>query len=161
MVRILGIDPGLNNTGWGVIDYVDNTLICVNFGVIKTSVRDPIHLRLAKIHKSLTTILENLKPNQAAVENIFVNSNSMSSLKLGLARGVALCVPAIFEKEVFEYTANCVKKSVVGVGHADKNQVSIMVQKLLGCGEVKLDAADALAVAICHAHHSNALYLRT
>lgn len=152
--RILGIDPGLQRTGWGVIDVSGNRLRHVAHGVVKTVAGLPLAQRLVQIETGLLQVIEALKPHAAAVEEIFVNSNPGSALKLGIARGVALLVPARMGLDVAEYPANLVKKSVVGTGHAAKEQVGMMIRTLLpGCDVEKADAADALAVAICHAHH--------
>jgi len=152
--RIIGIDPGLHITGWGLIDYDGYRLKYVAHGIIASSPSDEIGSRLSGIFNGLSAAVEQYCPNEAAIEEVFVNKNPLSSLKLGMARGSAICCVGVMGLRVCEYTANKVKKSVVGVGHATKDQVSIMVQKLLNCGSVKSDAADALAVAICHAHHS-------
>jgi crossover junction endodeoxyribonuclease RuvC len=151
--RILGIDPGLHITGWGVIDYDGFHLKYVSHGTIVSQPSDGISLRLGNIFKGLSDIIEEYSPKEVGMEEVFVNKNPISSLKLGMARGTAICCAGVLGLKVFEYGANKVKKSVVGVGHASKDQVSIMVQKLLNCGNIKADAADALAVAICHAHH--------
>lgn len=152
--RILGIDPGLQRTGWGVIDVSGNRLRHVAHGVIKSTATLPLAQRLVQIETGLMQVIEALKPHAAAVEEIFVNNNPGSALKLGIARGVALLVPARMGLPVAEYPANLVKKSVVGTGHAAKEQVVMMIRTLLpGCDVEKEDAADALAVAICHAHH--------
>ena len=156
-MRILGIDPGLHITGWGVIDYDGYHLKYVSHGTIVTQPADHINLRLNKIYKELSNFIEDFSPNEASIEQVFVNNNPNSSLKLGMARGAAICCAGVLELPVFEYTPNKVKKSVVGVGHATKDQVSTMVQILLNCGPVKLDAADALAIAICHAHNNQIL----
>jgi len=153
--RILGIDPGLERTGWGVIETEGSRLIFCAAGVIKTKPADPIASRLLLIDTELSQVLLKHQPETAAIEETFVNMNAASSLKLGQARGVAMLVPARYGLEVAEYSANLVKKSVVGSGHAAKDQVGMMIKMLLpGCGELIADAADALAVAICHAHHA-------
>ncbi|MDR0678051.1 MAG: crossover junction endodeoxyribonuclease RuvC [Holosporaceae bacterium] len=152
-LKILGIDSGLHITGWGVIDYDGFHLKYVAHGVISSTASEEISQRLGNIFKGLADIIEEYSPSEAGIENTFVNKNPFSSLKLGMARGTAICCAGILGLKIVEYTPNKVKKSVVGTGHATKEQVSIMVQKLLNCGNVKLDAADALAVAICHAHH--------
>lgn len=154
LVRILGIDPGLHITGFGVIDFDDFRLKHVAHGTIVSETSLNISDRLSNIFKKLSDIIEDYSPNEAAIEQVFVNSNPMSSLKLGMARGVAICVPSIMGIPISEYTPNKIKKTVVGVGHASKDQISIMIEKLLNC-KAKLDAADALAIAICHAHHRN------
>ncbi|MDR1375793.1 MAG: crossover junction endodeoxyribonuclease RuvC [Holosporaceae bacterium] len=153
MSRILGIDPGLHITGWGIVDYDGFHLGYIAHGVIVTSTADEISLRLSYIFKQLSDIIEKYSPLEVGVENVFVNKNPESSLKLGMARGAVICCVGVLGLKIAEYTPNKIKKSIVGSGHATKDQVSIMVQKLLNCGSVKLDAADALATAICHAHH--------
>lgn len=153
-IRILGLDPGLRNTGWGIVDSQGNRLTYIGHGVVKSDSDLALSQRLDQLFRGLTEVIETFKPAEAAVEETFVNANPASALKLGMARGVVLLVPAQVGLVVGEYAANKVKKSVVGVGHADKNQVALMVQRLLsGCGKVTADAADALAIAICHAHH--------
>jgi crossover junction endodeoxyribonuclease RuvC len=159
MARILGIDPGLHITGWGAVDYDGYHLKYVAHGVIKTDQAVEIERRLGDIYRKLSEVIEKVAPQEVSVEQIFVNSNPASSLKLGMARGVALCVANIMGLKTFGYTPNAIKKTVVGSGHATKEQVSSMVKKLLNCGEVKHDAADALSVAICHAHSSRLLRL--
>jgi crossover junction endodeoxyribonuclease RuvC len=151
--RILGIDPGLHITGWGVVDYDGFRLKYAAHGTIVSSSSEDVALRLSRIFKELSDVVEEYSPEEAGIEEVFVNKNSFSSLKLGMARGAAICCVGVLGLKVCEYAANKVKKTVVGAGHATKEQVSMMVQKLLNCSDVKLDAADALAVAICHAHH--------
>ena len=155
MIRILGIDPGLHITGWGVIDYDVTRLRYVAHGTIVSPASENISERLGQIFKKLTDVIEEFSPNEVSIEQVFVNTNAMSSLKLGMARGAAICAANVLGLSVHEYTPNDVKKTIVGVGHASKDQISMMIQKLLNCGPVKLDAADALAIAICHAHHRN------
>lgn len=153
--RILGLDPGLRHTGWGVIDIKGNQLTHVAHGIISSSTDDALSARLVELFQGLQEIIQQYQPMEAAVEETFVNNNPVSTLKLGMARGVVLMTPALFNLRVAEYPANKVKKSVVGVGHATKEQISHMVQVLLPkAAPVKLDAADALAIAICHSHHS-------
>ncbi|HAJ90249.1 MAG TPA: crossover junction endodeoxyribonuclease RuvC [Rhodospirillaceae bacterium] len=153
-MRVLGIDPGLERTGWGIIDHQGSRLTFIAAGVIKSKSTETMAVRLCRIDAELTKILEAYHPDTSAIEETFVNSNSASSLKLGQARGVAILSPARFGLEVMEYAANTVKKSVVGAGHAAKDQVGMMIKVLLPTsGELEADAADALAVAICHAHH--------
>jgi crossover junction endodeoxyribonuclease RuvC len=159
--RILGIDPGLHITGWGVIDYDGFHLKYVAHGIIVSPPSDDISSRLSNIFNGLSNIVEKYSPHEASIEEVFVNKNPISSLKLGMARGTAICCVGVLGLKVSEYTPNKVKKTVVGVGHATKDQISIMVQKLLNCGSVKLDAADAIAVAICHAHHMKTFYAVT
>ena len=153
-MRMLGIDPGLQATGWGVIDVDGNRLIHVAHGVVKSDRTAPLAVRLTQLHEGLCAVVEQYRPASAAVEETFVNKNPRSTLSLGQARGVALLAPALSGLEVSEYAANLIKKSVVGSGHADKRQLAAMVHRLLpGCLTTSSDAADALAVAICHAHH--------
>ena len=152
---ILGIDPGLEHMGWGIIRSVGSRISFVASGVIITSPKSPIPERLVSLDAGLAEVLNIWKPECAAVEETFVNKNAVSSLKLGQARGIALLVPARAGLDVAEYSTNLVKKSVVGNGHADKTQIGMMVRMLLpGCVEKGSDACDALAVAICHAHHA-------
>jgi crossover junction endodeoxyribonuclease RuvC len=151
--KILGIDPGLHITGWGMIDYDGFQLKYVSHGTIKSSPSNDISSRLSHIFKTLSDVIEEYSPKEVSIEEVFVNKNPFSSLKLGMARGAAICCAGVLGLKIFEYTPNKIKKSVVGAGHATKEQVSIMIQKLLNCDSVKLDAADALAVAVCHAHH--------
>ncbi|HWD57416.1 MAG TPA: crossover junction endodeoxyribonuclease RuvC [Stellaceae bacterium] len=154
-MRVLGLDPGLRHTGWGVIDVAGNRLTHVADGVASAPVDLPLGERLVVLFRALGEVLERYRPDAAAVEETFVNKNPSSTLKLGVARGVVLLAPAERGVPVSEYSANLVKKSVVGAGHADKSQVQLMVRRLLpGCTILKADAADALAVAICHAHHA-------
>jgi crossover junction endodeoxyribonuclease RuvC len=152
-VRILGIDPGLNRTGWGVIASEGNRLSHIAHGVVTSDPAAALSDRLSSIYAELAKIIAIWTPQEAAVEEVFVNKNPGSTLKLGMARGVALLAPAMAGLAVGEYAANLVKKSVVGTGHADKTQIAMMVAMLLPGVKAKADAADALAVAICHAHH--------
>jgi crossover junction endodeoxyribonuclease RuvC len=152
-MRIIGIDPGLQRTGWGIIDIVGNKLTHIAHGVVKSSVASPTAERLGAIFEGLTQMISLWQPGEAAIEETFVNKNPASSLKLGLARGVAMLAPSKSGLSVAEYPANLVKKSVVGAGHAQKEQVQAMIKVLLPGVEASSDAADALAVAICHAHH--------
>lgn len=156
LIRILGLDPGLKHTGWGVIESHGQSLSFVAAGVVNPPCNDqPLSLRLAYLFEALKKIVETWCPDEAAVEEIFVNKNPASALKLGMARGVVLMTPCVLKVPVFSYSANMVKKSVVGVGHADKVQVQMMVRHFLPRMQEKLtmDATDALAVAICHCHH--------
>jgi crossover junction endodeoxyribonuclease RuvC len=153
-IRILGIDPGLRNTGWGVIEVVGARLGYVACGSIHTDAAATLAERLALIHRALARLVEVERPAEAAVEETFVNRDPQSTLKLGQARGVALAALALQGLPVAEYAANLIKKTVVGVGHAEKAQVAMMVRMLLPSSQVRSpDAADALAVAICHAQH--------
>jgi crossover junction endodeoxyribonuclease RuvC len=154
MVRLLGLDPGLRFTGWGVIDVDGNRLRHIGDGVIATDSAEPVPERLKILHDALMALLERLRPDEAAVEETYVNRNGAATLKLGYARGVALLTPALAGVTVTEYGAKSVKKAVVGTGGADKDQVEMMVRRLLPGAEIRrADAADALAVAICHAHN--------
>jgi crossover junction endodeoxyribonuclease RuvC len=153
-MRVLGLDPGLRHTGWGVIDVGGNRLIHVADGVISAATDLPLATRLVSLFRQITAVVERFHPDEAAVEETFVNRNPSSTLRLGVARGVVLLAPAEHGLPVAEYSANLVKKAVVGAGHAEKSQVQLMVRRLLpGCDGGEPDAADALAVAICHAHH--------
>jgi crossover junction endodeoxyribonuclease RuvC len=157
VIRILGVDPGLRNTGWGVIEVAGTRLSYVGCGSIHTDAATSLAERLAAIQRALTRLVETESPAEAAVEETFVNRDPQSTLKLGQARGVALAALALMDLPVAEYAANLVKKTVVGVGHAEKNQVAMMVKMLLpACQIGSPDAADALAVAICHAQHRTA-----
>lgn len=151
---LIGLDPGLRFTGWGVIRAEGNHLQHVAHGVISIPVSQDLAGRLADLHKKLSYLITEFKPHEAAVEETFVNRNAASTLKLGQARGVAMAVPALAGLPVSEYSATRVKKSLVGSGHAKKCQVKIMVRHLLaGLIAESSDATDALAVAICHAHY--------
>lgn len=153
-MRLIGFDPGLRNTGWGVIAVDGNRLKHIGDGVVHTDAKLSLAERLLQLHVGLSEVLDRFHPNEAAVEETFVNSNAVSTLKLGQARGIALLVPASQGIPVSEYTPNAVKKTVVGSGHAAKEQIQMMVKTLLpGCEIKTADAADALAIAICHAHH--------
>ncbi|MES2252911.1 MAG: crossover junction endodeoxyribonuclease RuvC [Pseudomonadota bacterium] len=155
-VRILGLDPGLRHTGWGLIESKGQGVRYLASGVIDPNVKEEsLALRLAELFEKLMIVVKECVPDEAVVEEVFMNKNPGSTLKLGMARGVVLLVPAHCNVPVFEYTANQVKKSVVGAGHADKNQVLQMVRRLLPTApmNMKPDAADALAVALCHTHH--------
>ena len=155
-MRLLGVDPGLRFTGWGVVDVDGNRLRHVANGVIKSGTGE-LALRLVRLHHGLQDVVSEHQPDSAAVEETFVNRDGQSTLKLGQARGIALLVPALAGIPVAEYAANRVKKSVVGYGHADKNQIGHMIGVLLPGALVESpDAADALAIAICHAHHIGA-----
>jgi crossover junction endodeoxyribonuclease RuvC len=152
-MRLIGLDPGLRLTGWGVIEIEGNRLRHVAHGVVKVTATGTLAERLRELFEGVAAIIESERPLEAAVEETFVNVNPGSTLKLGQARGVVMLAPARAGLPVFEYAANLVKKSVVGVGHADKRQIAMMVGRLLPGVEASADAADALAVAICHAHH--------
>ncbi len=153
-MRLLGLDPGLRNTGWGVIESDGYRLSHVANGVVTVAVGPSLAERLALLHEGLVAVIERYQPGEAAVEETFVNRNPASTLKLGQARGIAMLAPAQAGILVAEYTPNMVKKAVVGTGHAAKEQIQMMVATLLpGVDLAGADAADALAVAICHAHH--------
>ena len=152
-MRVLGIDPGLRRLGWGIIDAEGSRLRHVANGVCESQGGDDLATRLLALHRQLTEVLTRFAPQIAAVEQTFVNKDAVGTLKLGQARGIALLVPAQFGLPVGEYAPNKVKKTVVGVGHADKRQVLHMVKMQLPASDpAGPDAADALAVAICHAH---------
>lgn len=152
-MRILGIDPGLRILGWGVIESHGSRLSHVANGLCK-SVGDDLATRLLSLHTQLTEVLTQQMPDQAAIEQTFVNKDGAGTLKLGQARGVALLAAAQAGLPIGEYAPNRIKKTVVGVGHADKRQVLHMVRlQLPGCEPAGPDAADALAIAICHAHY--------
>jgi crossover junction endodeoxyribonuclease RuvC len=154
-MRLLGLDPGLRHTGWGVVEVDGNRLCHVADGIVHSREGRALAERLVDLFRGLTGVIERYAPDEAAVEESFVNKNPASTLKLGLARGIALLAPAERGIPVFEYSANLIKKSVVGVGHADKQQIEMMVRRLLPeAALAAADAADALAVAICHAHHA-------
>ena len=150
---LLGLDPGLRNTGWGIIDSEGNRLRHIADGAVHSDGTLDLAQRLDQLFIGVSEVIARYHPQSAAVEETFVNKNAVSTLKLGHARGVVLLAPAHVGLPVFEYGANQVKKSVVGVGHADKSQVAMMVKRLLPGSSASADAADALAVAICHAHH--------
>lgn len=150
-MRVLGIDPGLRNLGWGVIDVVGSKLTHVANGICHSTGTD-LALRLLSLHRQLTEVVVRFQPTTAAVEQTFVNKDAVATLKLGQARGIALLVPAQAGLEVGEYAPNAVKKCVVGVGHADKIQIQHMVKmQLPGVKLAGADAADALAIAMTHA----------
>jgi crossover junction endodeoxyribonuclease RuvC len=152
-MRLIGLDPGLRLTGWGVIDVDGNRLRHVAHGVIKVPSDRSLAERLCELFDGIAAVIAAQQPIEAAVEETFVNVNPGSTLKLGQARGVVLLAPARVGLPVFEYAANLVKKSVTGAGHAEKHQIAMMVGRLLPGVDATADAADALAVAICHAHH--------
>jgi crossover junction endodeoxyribonuclease RuvC len=153
-IRIIGIDPGLGHTGWGIVIIEGSRLSYVADGTCKSDRAQSLALRLVDLHAQLTAVIAEWRPAEAAVEESFVNKDARATLKLGHARAVALLVPACAGVPVAEYAPNLVKKTVVGVGHADKRQIRHMVERLLPrCTPKSADSADALAVAICHAHH--------
>jgi crossover junction endodeoxyribonuclease RuvC len=158
-IRIIGIDPGLRNMGWGIVELAGSRLIYVASGTVRSSDKAPLADRLRALHEGLAGIVACYRPDEAAIEEVFVNRDPQSTLKLGQARGIALVVPALAGLPVIEYAANLVKKTVVGAGHAEKTQIAMMVKALLPKWQLdapqKLgaDAADALAVAITHARY--------
>ena len=153
-IRIIGIDPGLRNTGWGVIEAEGTRLFYVADGSVHSDADAPLATRLLQIHMQLAEILQRYAPDEAAIEETFVSKDARATLKLGQARGAAMLAPALAGITVAEYAPNVVKKSVVGAGHAEKDQVKHMVKVLLPRAELNTaDSTDALAVAICHAHH--------
>jgi crossover junction endodeoxyribonuclease RuvC len=155
-MRILGIDPGLTKTGFGIIEIKNNNFIFINSGTIYTDAKEPIANRLYYLHDSLTMIIKEHFPDEAAIEETFVNINPASSLKLGQARGSLILTLGLSNLKVFEYSSTAVKKSVVGVGKAKKEQVMMMIKVLLPKSNCKSeDEADALAVAICHNNNKN------
>jgi crossover junction endodeoxyribonuclease RuvC len=156
-IRILGVDPGLRRTGWGVLSVEGTRLSFVAAGVIAPDETIDLARRLAALHAGLVAVLAAHRPDEAAVEETFVNSNASATLKLGQARGVAMLAPALAGVPVSEYAPNLIKKTVVGAGHAEKRQIQAMIRVLLPKAIVtSADAADALAVAICHAQHRGA-----
>lgn len=153
-IRILGIDPGLRHMGWGVVESLGSRLSYVACGTVNSDAKASTADRLRQLHEGLCLVLATHQPHEAAVEETFVNRDPQSALKLGQARGIALVVPSLAGLRVAEYAANVVKKTVVGAGHAEKQQVAMMVKVLLPrCDAKSADAFDALAVAITHAQH--------
>jgi crossover junction endodeoxyribonuclease RuvC len=154
MVRIIGIDPGLRNTGWGIIEQEGQRLIYVADGSVHSEANAELAVRLLQIHQQLLEVITRFAPDEAAIEETFVNKDARATLKLGQARGAAMLAPAIHGIAVSEYAPNQIKKSVVGAGHAEKDQVKHMVKMLLPKAHMNTaDSTDALAIAICHAHH--------
>jgi crossover junction endodeoxyribonuclease RuvC len=160
-IRILGIDPGLRRTGWGVIDVAGNRLIHVACGSVITDDKAEVATRLVAIHDGLVRVVEQFQPEEAAVEATFVNKDASATLKLGQARGIALLVPARAGLAVSEYAPNLVKKTIVGAGHGEKAQIRMMIGVLLPKADPQTeDAADALAIAVTHAHHRQSILLK-
>ena len=158
VVRILGLDPGLRHTGWGVIEVQGNRLSFVADGVVQPDPTLSLGERLKELFLEVQGLVAAYAPDECAIEDTFVNKNPVSTLKLGHARAAAMLAPAVAGIMVAEYKPNLVKKSVVGAGHADKVQVAAMMRVLLpGCALGSKDAADALAVAVCHAHHRSSV----
>lgn len=157
MVRIIGLDPGLRNTGWGVIEAEGTRLIHVANGAVHSDGDASLAERLLQIHSQVLAVLKEFVPDEAAIEETFVNVDGRATLKLGQARGAVMLAPAAMGIPVCEYAPNQIKKSVVGAGHAEKQQVKHMVRVLLPRTVLKTtDSADALAIAICHAHYRGA-----
>ena len=157
IVRILGLDPGLRRTGWGLVTIDGTKLAFLACGTVVSAQSEPLALRLRQLHDGLTDVVRDAAPDEVAVEETFVNKDAQATLKLGHARAIALLVPALADIPVAEYAANLVKKTVVGAGHADKRQIHAMVRVLLPKSDPPSDdAADALAIAITHAHHRKA-----
>lgn len=153
-IRIMGIDPGLRRTGWAIIESCGNSLKFIASGTVTSNNKCDLASRLCQLHDGLHEVLHGHKPDEAAVEHTFVNKDAVATLKLGQARGIALLVPALAGLPVAEYAPNAVKKSVVGAGHADKKQIHMMVKVLMPRATFDGDdAADAIAIAICHAHN--------
>lgn len=155
--RIIGIDPGLRRTGWGVIESDGVRLGYVASGYVSSDSDDVLAYRLREIFEGVAGVIQSFKPREASVEETFVNNNPRATLKLGQARGMALLAPAMAGLKVAEYPPNLIKKSVVGAGHAEKRQIQMMVRLLLPKANFdNADEADALAIAICHANHRTA-----
>jgi len=161
LIRILGIDPGLRRTGWGLIDVMGNRLIFVACGSVETNDKADLADRLVAIHDGLARVIADHTPHEAAVEATFVNRDPVSTLKLGQARGIAMLVPAKAGLAVAEYAPNLVKKTIVGAGHGEKVQIRMMIGVLLPKADPQSDdAADALAIAVTHAHHRQSVILK-
>lgn len=157
-IRIIGIDPGLRRTGWGVVETLGNSLRFIASGTVTSDDKADLAARLCQLHDGISAVLADHAPDEAAVEQTFVNTNAASTLKLGQARGIAMLVPARAGLRVAEYAPNAVKKAVIGVGHGDKKQIQMMLRVLMPKAVFDGDdAADALAIAICHAHHRQSL----
>ena len=160
-IRILGVDPGLRRTGWGIVAMRGNALSFIAAGTVRAPLDAELAMRLAAIFEGLDEVVRTHRPDEAAVEQTFVNRDGAATLKLGQARGIALVVPARAGIAVAEYAPNAIKKTVVGAGHADKAQIRAMVRVLLPLAKFDSDdEADALAIAICHAHHRQSVALR-
>jgi len=154
VIRIIGIDPGLRRTGWGMVESIGNSLSFVAAGTVTSDATLDLASRLRQLYDGLTDVVHSYKPDEAAVEQTFVNKDAVATLKLGQARGIAMVVPALAGLKVAEYAPNAVKKAVIGVGHGDKKQIHMMVKVLMPRATFDTeDAADALAIAICHTHH--------
>ena len=158
--RIIGIDPGLVHTGWGVIDTDGQKLQFVACGIIAPDSKEALSIRLFQLYQQMVQVIETYQPDEAAIEEIFVNHNSASSLKLSMARGVLLMLPNLFDMQVSEYQNRMVKQAISGSGRADKQQITQMVKYLLPKAKSEItrhDMADALAIAITHAHHGKVM----
>jgi len=153
-IRIIGIDPGLRRTGWGIVESDGVRLGHIASGLITSDAEADLAFRLRELFEGLVSVIAGFKPAEAAVEETFVNDNARATLKLGQARGMALLAPALKGLPVAEYAPNAIKKAVVGTGHAEKKQIQMMVAMLLPKARFEsADEADALAIAICHANH--------
>src|SRR5690606_38209258 len=157
----IGIDPGLRRTGWGIVEAQANSLRFVAAGTVQSDGKADLASRLCQLHDGLSAIIHGQMPHEAAVEQTFVNKDATATLKLGQARGIAMLVPALAGLPVAEYAPNAVKKAVIGVGHGDKKQIHMMVRVLMPKASFDGDdAADALAIAVCHAHHRQSVSAR-
>jgi crossover junction endodeoxyribonuclease RuvC len=160
-IRILGIDPGLRRTGWGMVTIDGNRLSFLACGSVATMDKAALAVRLLAIHDGLQRVVADYAPDEAAVETTFVNKDAVATLKLGQARGIAMLVPAIAGLPVAEYAPNLIKKTIVGAGHCEKAQIRMMIGVLLPKADPQSeDAADALAIAVTHAHHRQSIVLR-
>ena len=160
-IRIIGIDPGLRRTGWGIVESLGNSLRFVAAGTVRSDDKLTLASRLCQLHDGLSQVMHSAMPHEAAVEQTFVNKDATATLKLGQARGIAMLVPARAGLRVAEYAPNAVKKAVIGVGHGEKQQIHMMIRVLMPKVEFKgNDAADALAIAICHAHNRQSVTSR-
>ena len=160
-IRIIGIDPGLRRTGWGIVESLGNSLRFIASGTIRSDDKAALASRLCQLHDGLAEVLHAAVPQEAAVEQTFVSKDAVATLKLGQARGIAMLVPARAGLAVAEYAPNAIKKAVIGVGHGDKKQIHMMLKILMPKVEFKGDdAADALAIAICHAHNRGSNRMR-
>ncbi len=160
-IRIIGIDPGLRRTGWGIIETLGNSLRFVASGTVTSDGEMDLASRLCQLHDGLADVVHSYQPDEAAVEQTFVNKDATATLKLGQARGICMLVPARAGLKVAEYAPNAVKKAVIGVGHGEKQQIHLMLKVLMPKATFKgNDAADALAIAICHAHNRQGMASR-
>lgn len=158
-MRILGLDPSLSSTGWGIVEVNGNRLQYIADGFIPTNTKQPIEERLNTIFRTLCEVIKTYNPEEAAIEKTFLNSNPETSLKLSMARGVVILAAGYHKIPLFEFEPNKVKKALVGVGRAEKTQVETMVKILLpGCSPKNNDSSDALAMAITHSHYRNSIF---